>query len=289
MYIKFGSVEAGGFDNPLLIEGFTPPSPDLRTNYIDRPNADGQLVGKTFLGSATMGFDLVTNTKNLKEAYALANQLERDWTSTKMRVDSNVSVPLSYSLDGSKWYRVYGRPGKFTGFAPDVLATQGVGRITVDFTVTRFEHFSEIGQVETITYLPPIQGGLVAPLTAPITTVGTGVERSGFVTNKGDLQSPLEIRFFGPISNPSLRSSSGWEVSYRGTIPVGDFVTINPLQGTVKQRNGSSVAGNLGTKVRLSRVNLPVGKSELFLKGTDTTGTSKVELRWRDAHTGVQY
>ena len=288
MYIKFGTVEAGGFDSPLLIEGFTPPSHDLRTNYVDAPNRDGQMVGKTYLGSATMGFDLVTNTSNLKEAYALANQLEREWTSAKMRTNSNVPVALSYSMDGSSWYRVYGRPDKFTGFSPDVLANQGVGRLTVDFTVTRIEHFSNTESKTTIPFVAPITGGITSPITAPITTGGSGGESARFVNNEGDLPSPLRVRFIGPISNPVLRSGQGWEVSYRGTIPQGDYVTIDPLLGTVRAKNGSSRAGNLGTKVRLSKVTLPPGQSELFLIGADSTALSKVEVSWRSAYTGLQ-
>jgi len=289
MYIKLSTIEAGGNTNPILIENFPAPSTELRTNYVDAPNRDGQLVGRDFLGSSTWGFDFVTNKSNLQEAFSEIGKLEHVWKDSKNRLNSNVAIPLRYSLDGTNWFRIYGRCGQFTGSTPDVLATLGVARATADFVQTRVEHFSDTEHLNTITYVPPVQGGLTAPLTSPLTSSGTGEERGGFVTNGGNVPTPLSIRFYGPISNPVLRSEAGWEVSYRGSIATGDYVDINPLMGTVKRKNGSSVAGNLGTKVRLSKVNLPVGQSTLYLSGTDSTGLSKVELRWRDAWSSMQY
>ncbi|MGQ3385299.1 hypothetical protein [Glutamicibacter sp. TV12E] len=289
MFIKIGSIEAGGNTNPILIENLSAPSTELRTEYVDAPNRDGQLVGRDFLGSSTWGFDFVSNKSNLQESFSEIGKLEHVWKDSKNRLSSNVAFPLRYSLDGTNWYRVYGRCGKFTGSTPDVLATLGVARATADFVQTRVEHFSDIENLNTITYIPPVQGGLKAPLVSPLTTTGRGVERGGFVDNEGNVATPLSIRFVGPISNPVLRSETGWEVSYRGSIAAGDYVDINPLMGTVKRKNGSSVAGNLGTKVRLSKVNLPVGRSNLYLSGNDSTGLSKVELRWRNAWTSAQY
>lgn len=288
MYIKIGNVQAGGYDSPLIIENFDAPSTTLRTDYTDRPNADGVMVGRDWLGSSTWGFDLATNRSNLQDAMSEVNALERVWKDSKSRLASGVALPLSYSLDGSRWFRVYGRCGQFTGSSPSVLARLGVARVTADFVQTRTEHFSEAEHLETITYVPPVQAGLTAPLVAPLTSVGTGAERAGFVINNGDLPTPLKIKFFGPIQNPVLRSAAGWEVGIRSTIGAGDWVEIDPLMGTVKKRNGSAVAGLLTTRTRLSTVNLPVGQSELFLSGVDLTNTSKVEVRWRDAYTGLQ-
>lgn len=289
MFIKIGSIEAGGDTKPIIIENFSAPSTELRSNNNDAPNRDGQMVGKDYLGSSTWGFDFVSNKSNLQEAYKEVGKLEAVWKDSKSRLNSNVTIPLRYSLDGTNWYRIHGRCGQFTGATPDVLATLGVARATADFVQTRIEHFSDTEKMNTITYIPPIQGGLKAPLTSPLTTVGRGAERGGFVENQGNLPTPLNVRFVGPISNPVLRSEAGWEVSYRGSIGAGDYVTIDPLHGTVKRKNGASVAGNLGTRVRLSKVNLPVGKSTLYLSGTDSTGTSRVELRWRDAFSSMQY
>ena len=289
MYIKIGNVQAGGPDSPLIIESFEAPSTELRTNYVDRPNGDGKFVGRDWLGSTTWGFDFATNKSNLREALTEANRLERVWKDSKSRLASGVAIPLSYSLDGSNWFRVYGRCGQFTGTNANVHARLGVAKVTADFEQTRIEHFSDSEKLETITYVAPVQGGLTAPLIAPLTTVGTGAERAGFVTNTGDLPTPLKIRFYGPIQNPVLRSAAGWEVGLRTSIGAGDWIEIDPLNTTVKKRNGSSVAGLLTTRTRLSTVNLPVGKSELFLSGVDLSNSSKVEVRWRDAFTGLQF
>lgn len=289
MYIKIGSVQAGGRnDEPLNIENFTAPTTDLRENLVDRPNGDGSMIGKTYLGNSSWGFDITTNMSNLQEAVAEANKLEREWKKEFSRLTSNRPQALLYSLTGERWFKVWGRCGKFTGITPDVLATKGVGKITADFTQTHIPHYSATDSSATINFVAPISGGITSPITAPITTSGSGGESARFVDNDGDLPTELKITFHGPISNPALRSGQGWEVSYRGSISEGDYVTIDPLMGTVKAKNGSSRAGNLGTKVRLSKVKLPPGQSELFLQGSDSTALSKVVVTWNSAYTGLQ-
>ncbi|MFF5793675.1 hypothetical protein ACFY5D_16640 [Paeniglutamicibacter sp. NPDC012692] len=289
MKIKIGNVEAGGNTGKLIITEYAPGATDVRTNYVDRPNGDGQMVGNDWLGSSTWAFDISTNTKNLKEAADAVASLEGEWKKPGTRLTPNVPVPLSYSNDdGTSWYRIYGRPGKFTGMAPNVLATLGVGKVNADFVQTIPLHFEDTEQVETMAIVPPVQGGLMAPLMEPLTTIGTGLERAGFVENTGNAPTPMTIVFHGPIQNPKIRSAKGWEVGYRGTIAAGDYVTINPLLGTVKTKNGTNVAGMLTVKTRLSAVTLPVGKSEMFYTGTDTTNTATAQLKWRNAFISMQ-
>lgn len=246
------------------------------------------MVGKDWLGSSTISIDIATNKGNLTEAIAEANKLEKEWKKSSTRLTSNVPVALSYSMDGVKWFRVYGRPGAFTGLTPDVLARQGVGRITADFTVTDPNHYSGSENSTTLTYVPETRGGLTSPLVSPLTSSGSSGESARFITNDGDRPSPMKVRFTGPVSQPRLRNSKGQEFGLRTSITAGDWIEIDARLGTVKRRNGASVAGLLTTRTRLSTLTLPAGESEWFFSGSDSTATSKVDIKWSDAYTGLQ-
>lgn len=288
MFLKIGNVQLGGPTGSLIIENFQFGATELRTNYVDRPNGEGQLVGKDWLGSSTISIDIATNTSNLAEAMTEANKLEREWKKSSTRLTSNVPVALSYSMDGQTWFKVYGRPGAFTGLTPDVLARLGVGRITADFTVTDPNHYSGSENSTTLTFVPKVRGGLISPLVSPLTSSGSSGESARFIKNDGDLPSPMKVKFFGPISQPRLRNSKGQEFGLRTTIAAGDYIEIDARLGTVKKRNGSSVAGLLTTRTRLSTLTLPAGQSEWFFSGSDSTATSKVEIKWSDSYTGLQ-
>lgn len=288
MYLKIGSVQLGGFNGSLIIENFQFGATDLRTNYVDRPNGDGQLVGKDRLGSSTISIDIATNKSNLSEAIAEANKLEREWKKSSTRLTSNVPVALSYSLDEVHWYKVYGRPGAFTGLTPDVLAMKGVGRITADFIVTDHRHYSNSESSTTLTFVPEKRGGLISPLVSPLTSSGSSGESSRFVVNEGDQPAPIKVKFYGPISQPRLKNSKGQEFGLRTTIANGDWIEIDARLGTVTKRNGSQVPGLLTTRTRLSSLVLPAGQTEWFFSGSDPTATAKVEISWSDAYTGLQ-
>lgn len=291
MKIKLGNVEAGGNTGKLIITAFTPGSTDVRTNYVDRPNGDGQMVGTDYLGASTWAFDIATNTKTLKEAATEVASFEGEWKKPSTRLTSNVPVALKYTHGGS-WYKVYGRPGKFTGFTPNVHATLGVGLITCDFTQTNPLHFADVENKEILNIIPATTGGFKAPLIAPLTTRKSSAERAGFVDNLGNAATPLKIKFIGPAKNPKIRSAKGWEIGYVGTLAYDQHVIIDPLMGTVLLYTGVSsgvnVAGRLTVRTRLSAVTLPVGRSEFFFSGEDVTGTAKAELMWNNAYTSMQ-
>lgn len=288
MYLKIGSVQLGGPTGSLIIENFQLGATELRTNYVDRPNGNGQMVGKDWLGSSTISIDIATNKSNLTEAMTEANKLEREWKKASTRLTSNVPVALSYSMDGQTWFKVYGRPGAFTGLTPDVLSRLGVGRITADFIVTDPNHYGGSENSTTLTFVPKVRGGLMAPLVSPLTSSGSAGESARFIANDGDLPTPMTVRFTGPISQPRLRNSKGQEFGLRTNIAAGDYIEIDARLGTVKKKNGASVAGLLTTRTRLSTLTLPAGQSEWFFSGSDSTATSKVEIKWSDSYTGLQ-
>lgn len=286
MMFKFGGISFGGRSGSLIVTGFEPGAPEIRGGDVARPNRDGTIAGRNFLGSATWAFDLSTNRTSLDEARATAAALQSAWNDPAIRLNPNVLAPLSYELDGT-WRRVYGRPDAFVGIKGDVLATLGVGKLVCDFKVHDPVFYDDTESSMTLTIVPASTGGLMAPLVAPLTTVGSGAPRAGFVTNSGDAATPLKVRFKGPVVDPWVRSPSGWEIGLNGSLAYDETVTVDPLAGTVTRQNGQPANGMLTRKTRLSGSLVQPGVTELTFGGTDLTGTATAQLFWRHAYQSI--
>lgn len=286
MKFRFRGVDFGGRSGSLIVSGFTPGAKEIRGSDRPRPNRDGTSVGRTFLGSATWAFDLSTNEHDLAGALAAAGALQSAWEDPAVRLAPNVLIPLDYELDG-RWRRVYGRPDAFTGPKGDVLARQGVGKVTCDFKVHDPIFYDGAESSVTLTIVPASTGGLVAPLIAPLTTTGSGEPRAGFVMNAGDAATPLKVQFAGPVFEPWVRSPSGWEVGLTGSLAYDESITIDPLAGTVEWQDGRPANGRLTRKSRLTGTLLQPGVTELTFGGTDLTGTATAKLSWRNAYTSI--
>lgn len=286
MMIRFGGIEFGGRSGPLIVTDFDPGSTELVVNDHQRPSRDGVMSGRDYLGAKVWAFNISTNGRKVLEALESSGALEAAWKDRRVRLNPNVSVPLSYEI-GGRWRRVYGRPNNYAGPKPDTLAEQGVGKIVADFRVTDPLHYDETETSVTLDIVPASAGGLQAPLQAPLSTLRSSEPRAGFVNNTGDDETPLTVTFHGPIVNPWIRAAAGWEIGLTGTLAYDISVTIDALAGTVVRSDGAPVAGMLTRATRLSRAVLPVGQSELTFGGADITGTATATLSWRNAHIGI--
>lgn len=282
MIFRYRGVQFGGQYGDIVVESFEPGAAEIRMTDTPRPQGDGDIPGRDFLGGSTWGFNMATNRTNLTEALSSAALLEAAWKDPAVRLKPNLKVPLSYEIDG-KWRRVYGRPGRFAGPRADVRAKRGVGIIIADFRVMDPLFYDDDEQHERLTIVPASTGGLVAPLVAPLTAVSSGTPRAGFVTNAGDAATPLRAVFNGPVTDPWVRAAAGWEISLLGSLAYDESVTVDAMAGTVRRSDGAPVAGMLSRRTRLDDAKLPVGQSELTFGGTDLTGTASVDLFWRNA------
>lgn len=286
MIFRFGGVEFGGQFGKIIVENFDPGPFEIRGRDTERPQRDGDIPGRDQLGSANWAFDLATNRRTLTEALQTAGALEAAWKNPEVRLRPNRKAPLSYNIDG-RWRRVYGRPDRFAGMKADVRAKRGVGIMTADFRVMDPTFYDEDEKTVTLDIVPASSGGLTAPLTAPLTATGYGEPRAGFVYNAGDAPTPLKVTFTGPVTDPWVRSTDGWEISLFGSIAYDQTITVDALEGTVLRQDGAPMAGWLTRASRLSRAMLPPGQSELSFGGMDLTGTATAILSWRDASTSI--
>lgn len=286
MEFKYRGVSFGGRTGQILVTGFDPGAVEINSQDADRPQGDGILPGKDFFRGRTWGFDLVTNAKSLAGTLAADKALASAWAAEEIRLNPGRTEALQYLLDG-RWRRVYGRPGRYQGPKGDVRAKQGVGQITADFRVMDPLYYDETEKVVVLNIVPGGTGGLIAPLVAPLTTERSGAVRAGLITNTGDAPTPLTVTFHGPVTNPWVRATAGWEIGLSGTLAYDETVTVDARARTVTRNTGTSAPGMLTRATQLTASRLPVGPSEVTFGGVDPSGTAYAELRWRPASTSI--
>ena len=288
MRFKLGAVEFSGEGDatgPLVVREFEPGGADVRDQDAERAQQDGLIVGRDLLGGRLWSWAISARGNDLSDVLAANALLEGAWRDPA-RLKPGVTTPLSYLTDG-RWRRVYGRPGRFTGITPDYLAMSGLGRIVCDFRVTDPRYYDDDDTSVVLTIVPATTGGLMTPLAAPLSTVQSSAPRAGIVNNLGDADTPLKVKFQGPVSNPWVRSTDGMEIGLNTTLASDESITVDPLAGTVTRNGGASAAGLLTRKTRMSATLLTPGTTELTFGGTDPTGTAKATLYWRNAYNSI--
>lgn len=287
MRFKLGGIEFTGDDltAPLQVRDFEPGGAARRTQDSDRSQRDGAVAGVDLLGSRLWSWEVSAEGAGLADVLAANALLEGAWQPPE-RLLAGVKVPLSYYISG-RWRRVYGRPGRYDPVTPDHVADAGFGTIICDFRVLDPLHYADTETSVVLTIVPASTGGLVAPLAAPLSTVRSSAPRAGFVVNDGDAPTPLKVMFRGPVADPWVRSASGMEIGLNGSLAFDQTVTVDPLAETVTRENGTSAAGMLTRKTRLSETLLQPGSTELTFGGSDATGTAKATLSWRNAYKSI--
>ena len=288
MYLRYRGLTFGGNSGALIITDFKAPTLEIQNDYSNKTSLDGVMVTQDALTKASWQFSLATNGRNLDDALSVASDLQGRWQDKVIRSSAFPTI-LQYSHDNVRWYRIYGRPGRFTSIEPNVYAKLGVGRIEMEFIQTNPYTYSSEDRSITINAVPAIQGGITAPIVTPITTSGSGGERAGRVINNGNVNAPMILKFYGPSTNPTIRGDNGFVLTYKGTLAYDQTVTIDPVQHEVRLNTannypGVQVPGRLSRRTRLAGLTTPPGTSEWFYTALDDTGTSRAELITRDAY-----
>lgn len=285
-----GIVMSASRNHTLLVTGLEMPTTEIRDNSTFRFGADGSTSGPEWLGESYWTWTVATNVYSLSEAMALSGQLEAAWKDPSVRTGYS-HVPLEYSHDnGATWYRVYGRPGRFTPFTPDTRAMGGVGYLTLEFIQRDPLHYAS---QESFTRIDATQATTGTawrfPLHFPLSGVESGEPRAGLVTNRGDRPAPVRAVFSGPGSDFRVWGD-GFEAGYTGTLTYDQTVTLDGLDHTVVRRTGGARARHVTPtrRTRLGDFTLPPGTTNLWFKSTDPTGTSHVDIYWRAAFTSMQ-
>lgn len=261
--------------------------PDLRLNDEVNPRADGIRMGRDFYSGRTVTFD-INITSRTGTAHSQVSKMMAAWTTSDTY--GSPSRQIAGAVSELHMYRhgmhkvVYGRPRRFSPTTGRV--DLGWIPVTCDFQTIDHYFYDEHENVNLIGLVPPTVGGFTFPLVFPLNTIPITTQ-GDIVEVDGDAESWLVTTIYGPIVNPVIDFVGYWQVKTNLTLLTGEYLTIDPRpwsRGVYK--NGTQNAAGVFTadSRRLSGMKAPPGVHQIVLRGTDPTGTARMETRWRNTY-----
>ena len=273
-----------GAGTPYHVIAFDPGKPDVRAADVDMPGADGIRFGRDYLGGTLVTLEiLIDGNGDPGTALDSLSALRKAWNSSATRFSPGAVDVLTYQMPGHGNRRIYGRPrGQLSVSGLDNV---GVGVITTVGDFQALDHLA-YGQDRSahVPLVPASAGGVAFPLSFPFAFVGSS-ERLGVINVNGDYPSWLAIYVFGPIAQPVVECVNRWRIELNTTLAYDQSLTISPepWKRTVLRNDGANLAGAFSARSpRLSRLQVPPGEHQVWLRGTDPTGTAYMQLRWSD-------
>lgn len=267
---------------------------EVRTADAEAPAEDGTVFGRDYRGGMTLTFEMAVDAAYSPDpraaAAALLEQLADAWDAPAVRSVPRAVAALTGHTAGRD-RRVYGRPRRFD-VANDEFAEHGHRQVTADFVTVDQLWYDEIEQSITVPLIPPSTSGMLAPFVFPLSTTPVTAE-AGAITVSGNRPAWPVITITAvsdALVNPSVVATNRWALTLAPfTLLPGRSVTIDPRPWarSVTTSQGASAAHALSAdSPRLSKTAIPPGTQEFVLRGTDTSGTAQMQVRWRNAWTG---
>lgn len=262
-------------------------APDLGDTALlvaDSPRArtDGVGFGVDFRGGRTVTFDLGVARSDEATALAALERVSRLWRADEVRGAPGATATLTARHAGRERVLV-GRPRRFAENIDDVK--DGYVGILADFACADDVYYSATESVRTISLVPPLTGGIMAPLSTPIRTT-SATDRSVGITVGGSLPAWPVIAITGPIVNPSIEIVGKWRMDFNVTLLAGQTLRVDtrPWARTIK-RDSASIPGAISrSSVRLGNASLAPGVYEVAFRGLSESGTSTASFSWRDTY-----
>jgi len=276
----------GGENDSVVIQpgGFDPGTTDWRVQDQDSPNGDGVVFGRDLLAGRTWGFTFLTNEHTAGDALNSLEAMAGLWQGSASRLVPGAVSILRYNI-GGRTRRVYGRPRRWgLAVTPDLWG--GVAPVVADFACVDALHYDDELRTINVGAVSLPAGGMAAPLSAPLSTVGGGA-RSGVVdTVGGTAPAPFIAFLHGPITNPWI-AGPGWRFDFLTTLAYDQSLTVDsrPWAKTILRQDGASLAGTLTrTSTALPDARLLPGSAEFTFGGIDGTGTATCSVSWRPTY-----
>lgn len=293
MHIRFDGYEIGcTHDSEVFIADYELGELDIQSDDTDILGRDGIMPGTDYLRDAAWQFALTVHKQDgTAGVLAKLAPLERAWKAWANRTEGRVPLEYSTGHDGV-WHRIYGRPRRYMPPRPDAQTEKGRSHAQISFQQQGPLHYATPQSVTLLPSASAFEGGLVAPLIAPLVASGTSVPSAVAVTNAGDQPAPLAVTFYGPSTNP--RAWAGpVEVVYRGSLAWDEHVTISGMDHSVMLHGGGRsepvpVPGRLSPHTLLTDLQVPVGVTHWWYEAIDETLQSKAEFTWWDAYQSMQ-
>lgn len=258
---------------------------EYRTDDTDRPRADGRYFGQDFANPGDVEIELIIRAKGgirqdrFDRAMALRNEFTRVWNADSIRLRPSVVAELEIAGLAN----VEGRPRHIDW--DDSLATFGIVRGTALFVRDLDQAFEPgaVWQSVTVGLVPMQQGGLIAPLVAPLTTARESTRARPFTVDSDSPVWPI-ITISGPVqSGSTVELTGGWTLYLNRALAYDEKAVFDtrPSKRSMKL-NGRTMNLLSPQGARLSQLSIPPGVHEVAMRGKSIEGTASVQVQWRN-------
>jgi hypothetical protein len=267
-------------------------SGEVRATDGERPQEDGIMFGRDYRGAKMVTFEIGVLTDKINGLGALdahrsnldyLNTLEAFWLDETWRNSPRAMAMLRSHEAGQTW-RCYGRPRRYDETVGK-LTESGYTPIVCDFQLIDDRWYADVESLVDVPLIAPPEGGLVAPLVAPLTTTLSTSGQAVAVVGGTRTTWPV-VEFHGPVTNPEL-TIGDLTIGLTMSLAYDHTITVDTRpwsRSVTRNTDGAGFAGNLSRRTPVMRkALLATGAHEMTYRGTDATGTSWARLRWRDA------
>lgn len=271
---------------PVEIESWTPGSASIRTSDAENPQGDGIRFGRDFRGASEWSWSLFSNGETEEEAWEFLHPLAGEWNDDAIRADSEIVVPLRYTLAGQT-KRVYGRPRRWTEI-PTNISLSGAVQVEADFTLAHHLVYDDTEKSLNLSILPPLdpEAGVIVPFIAPFDSAASASERQSAIRVGGTRPTPITVKFVAGTNDlfDASVTIGDWTVALESPVDINDPVIADgrPWINSVATQSGGTV--RVSPRVtRTSKMWLPPGDHQVVFRGNDPSSTASVVISWHDA------
>lgn len=267
-----GSTDSNGCDWILTKESGWFGSPAIKTARTDKPAARGLFRGNEFRGGRVMTIEGTLAAPNVNALRAAQRAI------AGICPDPHAQYPLTV-IDENGY-------GLYANVALDgEILTTPISALSVDFSLQLVapdpRKFSSTPTTLTTLLASGGSGGVMYPVTYPVSYGVPGAPGAVTLTNNGTAEADPLCVLTGPLTNPSLiRGDTGDTVTYNGTLTATDTVVIDFGSGNVTL-NG---VNRRPLVTALNWFSIPAQTSiDLLFRSANVADTGRLSVTFGDA------
>lgn len=250
------------------------------------PRADGVRFGRDFQSNRTITFEIAIAESPHRDggkALDVLDTLNDAWSADETRLTPGKVSALRMARNG-RVRRCYGRARRFATTSERTKG--GWVYATAEFVTVDPNFYADTELNNTVSIIPVQGGGLLAPLEAPLSTLGISYGPGDVIVGGSVACWPIFL-INGPIQKPKINVVGEWSATVDIDLAHDEWLVIDsrPWSRGVRKNGTVNVAGRLNSDApRLSEIRLAPGPHEVVLSGIDPTGTSQMTIAWRNTY-----
>lgn len=278
MLVSLHDVTVGEPDRDLVLTGFDVDAGSVRTGDTEWPMRHGSRPGRDYLdaGSITMTLRTGRHIRTHAHAAAVVSAFMAAWRHDLDLPAGQLTALLIETPAGARV--VHGRCGRISPpVADSVLARQGLLEVIAEFRLLDPLAYGVTASSVALSVIPKSIGGIIAPITTPVTTTMTSGIEYRMLTVTGEGPAPLRVTFHGPAIDPVVTVGDA-TVGISGRVQYDEDIVVDGRDRTVTLASGEEAGYRLTHTSRLDLLTVQPGRHEVAFTATDRTGTARVTV-----------